>query len=137
MIARAFGPVPCHRLGDADAWCVTHGAQFHLKADRCLKAIAGLNELSPLRDRLDSSRIKFPKTDGLFAALCEEVGELARALDGDGDPLDEALDVACVAMRIYTESDNTPASAEIYRKVMAHAKRLETFARIAQARLSQ
>lgn len=136
MIARAFGPVPCHRLDDVDAWCVTHGAQFHPDAERCLKAIAGLDELSPLHDRLNFARMKFPKTRGLLAALCEEIGELARALDGDGNPREEALDVACVAMRIYTEGDATPASAELYRDIIATAKRLEDFARRAQAHLT-
>ncbi len=55
-----------------------------------------------------SARMKFPENSFLLTALMEEVGELARAyLQGQGENRvrAEALQVACVALRIYEESD--------------------------------
>jgi NTP pyrophosphatase (non-canonical NTP hydrolase) len=52
--------------------------------------------------------MKFPENSFLLTALMEEVGELARAyLQGQGENRvrAEALQVACVALRIYEESD--------------------------------
>ena len=58
-----------------------------------------------------SARKKFPSSAFLMTALVEEVGELARAFlqrrtgDIPGSIRAEALQVACVAMRIYEEGD--------------------------------
>ncbi len=55
-----------------------------------------------------SARLKFPSNRHSLAALVEEVGETAQAfLQGQGSDRirAEALQVACVAMRIYEEGD--------------------------------
>ena len=61
-----------------------------------------------LRAELDRAREKFPSNAHLFAALGEEVGELARELL-EGGPRkrirEEAIQVACVAIRIAEEGD--------------------------------
>lgn len=55
---------------------------------------------------LKRARVAFPGNDHLFVALAEEVGELAQALlQGKPSWLDEAIQVACVAVRIITEGD--------------------------------
>ncbi len=61
-----------------------------------------------LRAEIARARAKFPKKDHLFAALGEEVGELARELLEGGTPQrirEEAIQVACVALRIAEEGD--------------------------------
>ena len=54
------------------------------------------------------ARTKFPGRRHLLAALMEEVGELAQAML-QAQPRDriqrEALQVACVALRLYEEGD--------------------------------
>lgn len=68
---------------------------------------------SGAHDALDGeivrARVKFPGNRFLLAALTEEVGELARALlqRKPDDAWREALQVACVAMRIFEEGDAT------------------------------
>ena len=56
---------------------------------------------------LKRARAKFPGNDHLLAALVEEVGELAQAyLKGDASSARlEAIQVACVAIRIIEEGD--------------------------------
>lgn len=55
------------------------------------------------------ARFKFPANAHLLAALMEEVGELAQAML-EGRPRDEiekeAIQVACVAVRIVEEGDS-------------------------------
>lgn len=54
------------------------------------------------------ARTKFPGSRFLYTALCEEVGELAKAIlqkEGRDRVRREALQVACVALRIYEEGD--------------------------------
>lgn len=56
------------------------------------------------------ARYKFPHNRHLLAALTEEVGELAQAMLQGGNcqrQREEALQVACVALRIYEEGDST------------------------------
>lgn len=63
-----------------------------------------------LNDELRRARAKFPGTALLTVALVEEVGELARELLQNGNTehaRKEAIQVACVAMRIATEGDAT------------------------------
>ena len=73
------------------------------------------NTILALRAELERARAKFPKNDHLFAALGEEVGELARELLEGGTReriRAEAIQVACVAVRIADEGDGDfPASA--------------------------
>ena len=64
-----------------------------------------------------SARKKFPNNTHLLAALMEEVGELAQAMlqfkyepykgVSRDDVKKEAIQVACVAIRIVTEGDAT------------------------------
>ena len=68
----------------------------------------------------------------LFEALAEEVGELARAMDGDGDIRAEAIQVACVAIRIATEGTTEPD-----RFVVLIAVDLERRARRAMAKKNE
>jgi NTP pyrophosphatase (non-canonical NTP hydrolase) len=60
-----------------------------------------------LDEEIQRARAKFPRADHLIAALAEEVGECAQAyLQGRAsDARAEALQVACVAMRIVEEGD--------------------------------
>lgn len=65
-----------------------------------------------LRDvscEITRARNKFPTNELLMVALAEEVGELAKALmDESPDSIyAEAIQVACVAIRIATEGDST------------------------------
>lgn len=59
-----------------------------------------------LRDELERARKKFPQGLHLVPALMEEIGELARELLQKGNTehaRKEAIQVACVAMRIASE----------------------------------
>lgn len=74
--------------------------------------------LNDLADELGRARRKFPACDHTYAALLEELGELAKALIehkcGHGPARNvraEALQVACVAIRIGTEGDLSYALA--------------------------
>jgi hypothetical protein len=52
------------------------------------------------------ARSKFPSNERLFAALLEEVGELAHEMPRDRQrQREEAIQVACVAIRIAEEGD--------------------------------
>lgn len=68
--------------------------------------------LNDLADELGRARRKFPACDHTYAALLEELGELAQALIEHKtaraparNVRAEALQVACVAVRIGTEGD--------------------------------
>lgn len=66
--------------------------------------------LSAVNAEVTRARLKFPGNRLLLAALMEEVGELARALlqRHDKDSIEkEAIQVACVALRIVEEGDAT------------------------------
>ncbi len=62
-------------------------------------------------DELARARTKFPSNTHMLAALMEEVGELSKALlecgpmTGHQHVLEEAIQVAVVAIRIATEGD--------------------------------
>jgi len=60
-----------------------------------------------LQCELQRARKKFPDNQLMLAALMEEVGELANAIIEGKDWQAEALQVACVAIRIVTEGDST------------------------------
>ena len=69
--------------------------------------------IADLEAEVFRARTKFPGNALLLAALVEEAGELARELlqrGGDDRIRKEALQVACVAMRIYEEGDATFAN---------------------------
>lgn len=58
---------------------------------------------------ISRARSKFPDNKHLFAALVEEVVELAKELLEKGNTAHaryEAMQVACVAIRIMTEGDS-------------------------------
>lgn len=68
------------------------------------------DSLRDLVDEMARARDRFPNASKNFLALIEEVGELGTALleiEGRGRIKAEALQVACVAMRIYEEGDPT------------------------------
>lgn len=61
-----------------------------------------------LNRELERARAKFPGNKNLLPALMEEVGELATALmenEGTDRVRAEALQVACVALRIFEEGE--------------------------------
>lgn len=64
--------------------------------------------LCQLRAEIARARGKHPGNKHRFAALVEEVGEVARALH-DGEPwgrvIEESLHVACAAVRLAAEGD--------------------------------
>ena len=60
-------------------------------------------ELHDLAAELAHARRKFPHGRLLVEALCEELGEAARSEDPASPGNREWLQVACVAMRLYTE----------------------------------
>lgn len=73
-------------------------------ADTSLRALAA---------EIEAARAKFPGNRFLLTALVEEVGELAKALLQNQHPEEierEALQVACVAIRIIEEGDATFAT---------------------------
>lgn len=64
--------------------------------------------IAELTDEMIAARRKFPDPTGLLTALLEEAGELAQAILQKrplSDICGEALQVACVAMRLYEEGD--------------------------------
>lgn len=68
-----------------------------------------LATLTVLCREICEARGKFPDNEKLLAALMEEVGELAQSMlqrRGRGQVKIEALQVACVALRIYEEGDS-------------------------------
>ena len=65
--------------------------------------------LDAIRAEVFKARTKFPGNKHLLAALVEEVGELAQAMlqDLPRDEIEkEAIQVACVAVRIIEEGDS-------------------------------
>ena len=68
--------------------------------------------IAALQSEVALARIKFPKPDGLVPALCEEVGEWA----DETDPTKarrELLQVACVALRLFEETDPLEGAIEV------------------------
>ena len=75
----------------------------------------GDGDAAPKHETLDliaeevlRARTKFPGNEHLLAALTEEVGELAQAMlqaKPRGEQVKEAVQVACVAVRIIEEGD--------------------------------
>ncbi len=63
---------------------------------------------------IERARGKFPSNRHLFLALVEEVGELSKdLLEGNVGWREEALQVACVALRLYEEGDPTTPRGEL------------------------
>ena len=65
---------------------------------------------------VERARAKFPRPDGLLAALTEEVGEVARALLDKtwSEVYAECVQVAAMAQRLAEERD--PTMADIRRR---------------------
>lgn len=66
--------------------------------------------MQALADEISRARTKFPGNAHLTVALGEEFGELCRAQlqqKSRDEIREEALQVACVALRIYEEGDAT------------------------------
>ena len=85
--------------------------------------LENLKSLLPLSDELVHARTKFPANQFLMSALAEEVGELAEAYVYEPNSAamrKEALQVACVAMRIATEGcDTAGESQEVVAAMLA------------------
>lgn len=64
-------------------------------------------ELTALAAELKRARAKFPKNRFLVEALCEELGEAARSERPYDVRNKEWLQVAAMAMRLYTEGTHT------------------------------
>jgi len=62
-----------------------------------------------LKGEIERGRSKFPKNDLMLPALLEEIGELAEAVKNENkeEAAKEALQVACIAVRIAEEGDTT------------------------------
>lgn len=65
--------------------------------------------LAEISLELNRARTKFPGKNVTFAALVEEVGELATATfeEGRGNVRKEAVQVAVMAMRMVLDGDHT------------------------------
>lgn len=66
------------------------------------------DSMQALAAEIVRARTKFPGNRFLYTALAEEFGELAKAIlqkEGRERIMEEALQVACVAMRLYEEGD--------------------------------
>jgi NTP pyrophosphatase (non-canonical NTP hydrolase) len=88
-----------------------------------------MQELVPLAQELVRARTKFPDNQYMLTALAEEIGEMAEAWMENPDSSmtrKEALQVACVAMRIVTEPARTDGEC---LKVVKAMKALEPLSR--------
>lgn len=88
-----------------------------------------LKSMMPLVNELAHARRKFPDSQYTMTALAEEVGELAEAYEIDPhspETKKEALQVACVAMRIVLENLDTSGEC---REVVQAMKALEPLSR--------
>ena len=81
------------------------------KMSKTFNTIKAINDLV---EEIENARHKFPGNDLLTIALMEEVGELSKALLDESleNVYREAIQVACVAIRIATEGD---CSVNTYR----------------------
>jgi hypothetical protein len=83
--------------------------------------------MGDLAEEVCRAREKFPKNGHMLAALAEEIGELAKALL-EGEPNEairmEALQVACVAIRIAEEGDDDYPSAKPSQGRFVYPKRV-------------
>ena len=95
--------------------------------------------LALLKTEVFKARSKFPSNEHLFAALLEEVGELAYEMTRDRQrQREEALQVACVAIRIAEEGDADFGGAEpcaAPRRIAGLACDAETLGSAARAML--
>lgn len=69
----------------------------------------GVSTVEMVCEEVERARAKFPSNKHLLAVLTEEVGELAQAMLQHKDWREiqkEAMQVACVAIRIMEEGDS-------------------------------
>jgi hypothetical protein len=95
-------------IGEA-YWVVLHRVPEGVDRIPDIRPEAVKAQLNPLVAELVHARTKFPSNQYMFTALAEEIGEMAEAWLKEGDTphsRHEALQVACVAMRIATEGVN-------------------------------
>lgn len=78
------------------------------------------SSVKALQREISRARSKFPNNKKMFLALSEEVGELAKdMLEEKNSWREEALQVACVAMRIYEEGDAShPKTVEFIEDII-------------------
>ena len=82
-----------------------------MREERTPKAVT----LGDISAEVVRARTKFPNNHKMLAALVEEVGELAKALlqrMPSAEVRKEAIQVACVAIRIIEEGDADFATGE-------------------------
>ena len=91
-----------------------------------MEQISLTDALVALADEITRAREKFKPREMLGEALGEEVGEWARSEDRDQPGNEEALHIACVALRIYSEGSTPTAEA-----VRNNMKALESMSRLA------
>ena len=65
--------------------------------------------IEDIKEELDRARTKFPGDRVTYTALCEEVGELAKALLDESRQRvrEEAIQVAVMAMRVVLDGDSS------------------------------
>lgn len=109
MNGHSNSDAPCAACGDLDG-CHLPSMRFEQdKKERRARTAQENNTtfwLVELENEIGRARAKFPGNNHLLAALTEEVGELAKELLQHGNTADarkEAIQVACIAMRIATE----------------------------------
>ncbi len=90
--------------------CEKKISRYHVVCVECVRNMIGKPSaaLSSLAEELQRARTKFPGNDLLTIALGEEFGELCQAQlqrKSRDEIRKEALQVACVAIRIYEEGD--------------------------------
>lgn len=103
MFVHLIGPVKNARGDVHDAHLTIPCATFDAEWEGIM-----LDDITALTDELVRARAKFPGNRFLLPALVEEVGELAGAYLTGRSPEEikqEAIQVACLAMRIATETD--------------------------------
>lgn len=65
--------------------------------------------MDDISEELDRARTKFPGDRVTYTAMCEEVGELAKALldESRARVREEAIQVAVMAMRVVLDGDSS------------------------------
>lgn len=84
------------------------------------------NTINKLIREIEHARTKFPGRRFALAALVEELGELAEALVSgtQEEVFKEALQVACVAIRIAEEGDATEYTPDLFIALVVAAGRI-------------
>jgi hypothetical protein len=114
ITCKTHGKVQARIDRDYKAWCPECVAgppiAMQLDSEYPVGVWASAAVIRDLRQEVGRARAKLPANKHLLAALMEEVGELAEALlkaEPKARIQAEALQVACVAIRIFEEGDSS------------------------------